>query len=304
MVPRVAVIGLGRIGTPMAGHLQRAGVLAAVHDPHPSRLEPFAAVATPTPAAAAAAAEIVLIPLPTGVQDPVVDATEPPSSDYVERVLLGTDGILAGVRPGTLIVDMTTGDPQRTLRLAPRVHAAGCELMDAPISGAESRARDATLSIMAAGSREAFGRALPVFRLLGTEIRHVGPLGSGHTLKLLHNLVACINVAALAEVTALAERAGIDRATFLAAVNAGVAASHMSRVKGPRIVERSYADSVDQVYYQAEVVRLALGLARERRFPAGLAAETDRLMQLAGQLGLWTADTAALIEATVRREQQ
>lgn len=303
MASCVAIIGLGRIGTPMAGHLQRAGVLAAVYDPHPARLGPFRSVAASTPAAAASAAEIVLIPLATGVHDPIVDATEPPSSRYVERVLLGPDGVLAGARPGTLIVDMTTGDPQRTRRLAPRVQAAGCELMDAPISGAESRARDATLSIMAAGSREAFQRALPVLQLLGSEICHVGPLGTGHTLKLLHNLVACIIVAALAEVAVLAERAGIDRTTFMAAINAGVAASHMSRVKGPRIVERSYADSVDQIFYQAEVVRLALGLARELGHSPRLAAETNRLMQLAGQLGLGTADTAALIEVTGRREQ-
>lgn len=303
MNQRVAVIGLGKIGTPMAGHLQRAGMLAAVYDPHAARLEPFGTAAARTPAEAAGAAAIVIVPLATGVSDPAADKTEAPTSDYMERVLLGPEGVLAGARPGTLVVDMTTGDPSRTRRLEAAVRGAGCELMDAPISGAEPRARDATLSIMAAGSPEAYERALPVFRTLGTEIRHVGPLGTGHTVKLLQNLVVCMNTAALAEATALAERVGIDRETFLAVVNAGVGASHASRVKAERIVNRAYGDSVDQIYYQAEVMRLAVGISRENGGYGRLTEETDQLFQLAGSSGLWEQDVSALVEAIAEQKR-
>lgn len=303
MSERVAVIGLGRIGGPMAGHLHRAGLLAAVYDPHPERLAPLGTRAAPTPAAAAAAGEIVLIPLGTGVRDLAADATEAPTSDYVEGLLFGPEGILAGARPGALIIDMTTGDPRRTRRLAPLVRERGCEFIDSPISGAEARARDATLSVMTAGPRAAYERALPVLRHLGTEIRHVGPLGAGHTAKLLQNLLTCMNAAALAEVTALAERAGLDRETFVAVANAGVGASHVSRVKGPRMVQRAYADSVDQVYYQAEVIRLCLGIGREHGAPTRLAEAVALLFGQALDQGLAAVDTAALVEMLAPGEQ-
>jgi len=295
---RVAVIGVGKIGGSMAGHLLKAGVLAAVYDPHPGRLAPFAeqGLACSTPAAAAQKASIVIVPLPTGWKDPVADPTEPPTSAYMEQILLGTEGVLKGARPGTLVVDMTTGDPNRTRRLAPAVAAAGCAFMDAPISGAEARAKDATLLIMPAGEPADYERLLPVLRHLGTEIRYMGPLGTGHTAKLLHNLLVVMNEAALCEATALAELAGIDRERFMTVVNAGVANSHMSRWKGPRIVARDYANSVDQITYQNGVLHLVAAIIASLRFDAPLARSTERYFQSAVAQGYSEADTACLVD--------
>ena len=214
---RVAVIGLGTMGLPMARHLVAAGHEVVGCDVDRARVEQLGASAAPTPAAAADGAEVVLLSLPT----PAV----------VEQVVLGADGVRAGAGPATLLVDMSTSPPALARRLA--FECAELEVLDAPVSGGPRGAEDATLTIMVGGDEPVFRRALPLFEALGRLVVLVGPHGAGQTAKLCNNLIAGATMAAIAESCAIARREGIDPRVLYELVSASTGDSRVLRTRFP-----------------------------------------------------------------------
>jgi 3-hydroxyisobutyrate dehydrogenase/2-hydroxy-3-oxopropionate reductase len=200
-MPAVGLAGLGRMGRAIAAALASSGLLAAVHNRTWQRgREAAAALGVPAcrTAAELAAASDVLI---TVVAD----------GDAVLQLYKGPDGLLGGLRPGTLCLEMSTIGPEAIERLAGRVHAAGCALVDAPVSGSTAMAARGELTILAGGEPGDLERARPVLDALGRRTLHVGPLGSGATMKLaVNNVVYGLNQS-IAESLVLAERAGIAR---------------------------------------------------------------------------------------------
>ena len=225
----IGFIGLGIMGKPMAGHLARAG-----HELHVSNASGGAAELKGDGATGhdgladlAAASEVVILMVPN---TPEVDAT-----------LFDDGGVLTGMKPGTLVIDMSSIDPLATKDFAKKVRAAGGDYVDAPVSGGEVGARAGTLTIMAGGSEESFARALPLFEIMGGNITHVGDVGAGQTCKVANQIIVALNIAAVSEALIFASKAGADPAKVREALLGGFASSKVLEVHGERMIERTFA---------------------------------------------------------------
>ncbi len=204
---RIGFIGLGNVGSQLAGNLLRHGVDLTVRDIDPERVAPLlarGARAAVSPRTLAAAVEVVITCLPS----PAICAT----------VMEEADGVLAGLEPGTLWLEMSTTDYAEVRRLAARVAERGGIALECPVSGGCHRAASGNISIFAGGTRTAFERALPVLAILGQRILHTGALGSASQLKVLTNYLCTVHLAALAEALTVARVAGLDLNTAYEAI--------------------------------------------------------------------------------------
>src|ERR1700730_931139 len=196
---RIGFIGLGNVGSQLAGNLQRQGVDLTVRDLDPARVAPLVAHGAKeagSPRELAAAVDLVITCLPS----PAVCAA----------VMEAPDGVLAGLAPGKIWLEMSTTDHAEVIRLAARVAERGATTMDCPVSGGCHRAASGNISIFAGGTRETFERVLPVLSLLGQRILHTGAVGSASQLKVLTNYLCTVHLAALAEALTVAKVAGLD----------------------------------------------------------------------------------------------
>jgi 3-hydroxyisobutyrate dehydrogenase len=204
---RVGFIGLGNLGSQLAGNLLRHGVELTVRDLDAARVAPLTAagaVAASSPRELAAASDLVITCLPS----PAVCAA----------VMEASDGVLGGIAPGSVWLEMSTTDHAEVQRLAARVAERGATALDCPVSGGCHRAASGNISIFVGGSRAAFERVLPVLSILGQRILHTGPLGSASRLKVLTNFLCTVHLAALAEALTVAKVAGLDLNTAYEAI--------------------------------------------------------------------------------------
>ncbi|HWX69941.1 MAG TPA: NAD(P)-dependent oxidoreductase [Steroidobacteraceae bacterium] len=204
---RIGFIGLGNVGSQLAGNLLRQGVDLTVRDIDAERVAPLVASgARPaaSPRTLAAGADVVITCLPS----PAICAV----------VMEGPDGVLAGLAPGSLWLEMSTTDHAQVTRLAAQVEERGATALDCPVSGGCHRAASGNISIFAGGTRAAFERALPVLAILGQRILHTGPLGTASQLKVLTNYLCTVHLAALAEALTVARVAGLDLNTAYEAI--------------------------------------------------------------------------------------
>jgi 2-hydroxy-3-oxopropionate reductase len=247
---RVGVIGLGRMGRPMAERLLAAGHEVVVHNRSRGPVDALAAQgARPAGSAGevARAADVVITVLP----DP----------DTVEAVVLGEM-----VGADALLVDMSTSSPA----LARRIHARHPASVDAPVSGGVTGAREGSLTIMAGGDEEAVERSRPVLEALGSRITHIGGPGAGQVAKAANQLVVALNIQALAEALALARAAGVDPADLQEALQGGFADSRVLREHGARMLARDFEPG-GALRLHLKDLRRALELAAEHgaELPAG-----------------------------------
>jgi len=217
------------MGVSMCGHLINAGYKATVYNRTASKcdalVEKGARLAS-SPREVAAAADIVftIVGYPSDVRE----------------VIMGEQGVLNGLRPGGVVVDMTTSEPSLAVEIAKAAEAKGAHALDAPVSGGDVGAREARLSIMCGGERAAFDRVRPLLDLMGTNVRHLGPAGSGQHTKMTNQILIATNMIGVVEGLLYAQRAGLDLTETIAAVGAGAAGSWSINNLGPRIVARNF----------------------------------------------------------------
>lgn len=280
----IGFIGLGAMGSRLAGRLLDAG-----HDLYGTDLTKSHAEALikrgmrwcESPRGLAAAADVVF----SMVTD---DAA-------VQAIASGPDGLLAGLRPGTVYVDMSTISPQCSRQIAEQVRPTGAEMLDAPVSGSIPQAETGTLAIMVGGEEQAFRVVEPLLRELGQTVTHVGTNGQGLVLKLAINISLAVQTLAFSEGLLLAERSGIDPRLASEVMGTSSIGSPMLKARVPLLL-----DLPEQAWFDVTMmhkdVRLALGTARELAIPLPSAGVADRMLTTAGELGYAHRDLASLHE--------
>ena len=282
---RLGFIGLGIMGQPMAKHLLDAGHAVTVWNRSRPSIEALVAAGASEAASAAAVA----------TQSEVVFTMVGDSPD-VEQVALGPQGIAAGATPGLVHIDMSTIAPAVTRAVAERYAEKGIELLDAPVSGGEAGAINATLSIMAGGKREVFDRCRPLLAELGRSITYCGPSGAGQTVKLCNQVIVSVTNLAVCEALVLAKKAGVPPATMVEAVEGGAAASWQLTNMAPRMLAGDFRPGF-KIGHQQKDLRLALAVAQESVLPLPGTALVHQLFAAVEADGFGEAGTQALVKA-------
>jgi 3-hydroxyisobutyrate dehydrogenase len=260
--PPVGFIGLGIMGRPMAGHILKGGHPLIVHNRTRSKtaeLQERGAAVADSPAEVAALSEIVIIM--------VSDTPD------VEQVVAGPRGVIEGIRPGSVVVDMSTISPRMERALDDRLRQRSAALVDAPVSGGDVGARNATLAIMAGGERKAFDRVRPVLELLGRTITYCGPSGSGQIAKLCNQIVICVTLLGVSEALVFARKNGLDPSIMIEAISGGAAQSWQLTHLGPRIINRDFAPG-----FMVDLVQKDLRLVLEAGTSAGVSLPATGLV--------------------------
>lgn len=286
---RVAFLGLGIMGAPMAATLSRAGFELTVWNRTAERARSFAAEhdarAAATPAEAAREADVLITMVVDGPQ--------------VREVLCGESGALEGLAAGSLVIDMSTIAPDASVEIGELVRARGVGFLDAPVTGSRPKAEDGTLTIMVGGDERDFIRAEPVLVALGELIVHVGPQGHGSTVKLINNTLAATNAAALAEGLVLARAAGVDTAALRRVVGAGSGNSAIFALKAGPMLEHDF-EPLFKLEHLLKDVRHCLAQARALGVDSSVAEAARLRYEKALEKGLGGEDFAAVMEVVER----
>jgi len=226
---RIGFIGLGAMGKPMTQNLMKAGHPVHVLTRTRSKIDDLlaaGAVWCDTPKEIAQRSDVVITMLP--------------DTPDVEQVVAGRNGVFDGVRPGMLIIDMSTISPIAVRKLAREAETRGCDFLDAPVSGGDIGARNATLSIMVGGREAAFNRAMPIFRAMGKTILLIGDSGAGQITKAANQILTSIHIEAVAEALVFAAKAGVDPVKVRQALMGGAAYSRILEFHGQRMIDRNF----------------------------------------------------------------
>ena len=280
--PRVAVIGTGRMGAAMAVRLREAGFAVTVYNRTRAKAEATGAAIAETPRQAAAAADVVLVSL--------ADDTA------VREAYGGENGLAAGLRPGTVVVETSTVAPETVTGLAPLVQKAGAVLLDAPVSGSVVFVEQGRLTVMAGGGASALEQARPVLDVLAAHVVHVGPAGTGAAMKLAVNSLLLGLNQALSEALVLAERAGVPRESAYEVFAAGAAGAPFVQYKKDAYLHPESATVAFTLELVAKDLDLALALAESVGAPMQQAAANRRLAAEAVEQGLGQRDLSALAD--------
>ncbi|MBS0369608.1 MAG: NAD(P)-dependent oxidoreductase [Proteobacteria bacterium] len=281
---RVGFVGLGVMGRPMAGHLLAAGRELAVWARRPESAAPLVeagARVCATPAELASRCEVVIS---------VVTA----SAD-VENLALGADGLIEGFAPGGIHVDMSTIAPGTARKVAARYAERGIGWLDAPVSGGEIGARDATLAIMAGGEAEVLERVRPVLACMGKTVVHIGPAGAGQVAKACNQMIMVNAIQACAEAMRLAGAHGVDLARVREALLGGSAGSRVLDVMGDRMARRDFVAGIQSRLHHKDFAIL-MEEARQLGAPLPVAAQTWQQLNALMALGGGRDDTASLLK--------
>lgn len=269
---RIGFIGLGIMGKPMARNLMKAGYPLVVHNRSRGPVDELAAEGA-TPASS---------PREVAEKSDAVITIVPDAPD-VEAVILGPGGVAEGVRPGMLVIDMSTSSPVLARRIAATLGEKGVDVLDAPVSGGEIGAREGTLSIMVGGSARAFERALPILQAMGKNIVHVGDAGAGQVTKAANQIVVGMTIQAVAEALLLASKAGVDPARVRQALMGGFAQSRILELHGQRMLDRNFKPGFKARLHRKDLA-IALSTAREYGVPLPGTAVVHELLN--GLIGL------------------
>ncbi len=282
MSDRVGFVGLGIMGKPMAGHLVKAGYEVTVWNRTPSKAQEIVKAgarqgASPKDVASRSDVTITM----------VADTPD------VRQVILGADGVIEGVRRGSVVVDMSTISPIATREIARALAEKGVDMLDAPVSGGEKGAIEATLSIMAGGKPEVFERVLPVFQTMGKNIVHIGDVGAGQVTKAANQLVLAMTLVGVAEALTLARKAGVDPAKVRAALLGGFAQSRVLELHGQRMLDSNWEPGFRTRLYHKD-----LGIVTETGRALGMpllgGTLAAQLYQIAMSRGLGELDYSVL----------
>ena len=266
---KIGFIGLGIMGKPMAKHLLQAGypLFILSSSATATSLKEEGASLFETTEAMAKQADIIIAMLP--------------DSPEVESIVMGKGNLLQAMRPGSMFIDMSTISPATSIHLFEQFREKGIEALDAPVSGGQTGAEAATLSIMAGGTEPAFKRALPVFEKMGKNIVHIGKPGAGQTAKACNQIVVGMTIQAVAEALTLAKKSGVDIAKVRAALLGGFAQSKILDLHGQRIIDRNFKPGF-KIKLHRKDMRIALQAGQDLAVPlpgsAVVAAQMDAML--------------------------
>ncbi len=294
MSDTIGFIGLGIMGRPMALNLIKAGYRLAVHARREASMQPLLE----------AGAEPCSNPAEVARRCAILFTMVADTAD-VEQVVLGEQGVIEGIQAGAVVVDMSTISPSATRSIAERLHAAGAEMLDAPVSGGDVGAAAGTLSIMVGGPEAAFARVRPLFAVMGEQIVHIGAQGAGQVCKACNQVLVAQTIAGVGEALLLAKASGVDPGKVRSALLGGFANSRVLEVHGRRMLEDDYAPGFKAALHQKDM-RIVLEAAHELGIALpGAAQAAQWLNALVGQR-LGELDSAAIhrIQAQMNAQDQ
>lgn len=281
---QVALLGLGIMGSGMAHNLLKAGFSLTVYNRSRDKaaaLESAGAQVADTPKSAAESADVII-----GMV----------ANDEASRAIwLGDDGALAGVRSDALLIECSTLSTGWVRELAELAQQHGCAFLDAPVTGSKPVAESGQLGFLVGGDSAAFERARPVLQAMGEKINHLGPAGSGATMKLINNLMGGVQLAVLAEGMRLAEQAGLDMQQVVDLLSNGAPGSPLVKGKAPRIATRDY-ETHFALRWMHKDLSYALDEATRHNVPLPTVAAAREIYRLAIGQGLGDQDFAAIAE--------
>jgi 2-hydroxy-3-oxopropionate reductase len=281
---KVGFVGLGIMGTPMAGHLLAGGHELFAYDlrPVPQALVDAGAKACASGKEVAQRSDVVIVMVP--------------DTPHVAAALFDADGIAAGLAKGKTVVDMSSISPVETKAFAQRINALGCDYLDAPVSGGEVGAKAATLTIMVGGPEAAFERVRPLFALMGKNVTRVGGNGDGQTCKVANQIIVALNIEAVAEALLFASKMGADPAKVRQALMGGFASSRVLEVHGERMIKRTF-DPGFRIELHQKDLNLALSSARAAGIALPNTATAQELFNACAAHGGKAWDHSAMVRA-------
>jgi 3-hydroxyisobutyrate dehydrogenase len=285
---KIGFVGLGVMGSGMVKRLLSAGHEVTGYNRTKSKAQPLLECGlkwTDTPRAAAEANDLIF--------------TMVTNTAALQAVTGGADGILAGLGPGKIYIDMSTVSPAASQELARQVEAKGAQMLDAPVSGSAITLEEGKLSIMVGGSRETFEKVQPILQAIGPKATHVGVNGLAAAMKVATNLSLAVQMLAFSEGVLLAEKSGIARATAVEVLFNSVIASPMVKYRGPFVLNMPEEALFDVNMMQKDLL-LALEMGRQLDVPLPTTAATNQMLTAARGMGFAKQDFAVLFEVLAR----
>ncbi|MCC4263429.1 2-hydroxy-3-oxopropionate reductase [Oceanimonas baumannii] len=282
---KIGFIGTGIMGKPMAQNLQKAGhtlYFSEHYNKAPADLLGDNGIALASPKAVAEAAEVII--------------TMVPDTPQVEAVLFGDNGVAEGLSAGKVVVDMSSISPIATKVIAKRINETGANFLDAPVSGGEVGAINATLTIMVGGEQAVFDKIKPLFDIMGQNITLVGGNGDGQTTKVANQIIVALNIEAVSEALVFASKAGADPAKVREALMGGFASSKILEVHGERMVKGTFNPGFRIALHQKDL-NLALSGARELGVALPNTASAQELFNTCSALGGAGWDHSGMVKA-------
>jgi 2-hydroxy-3-oxopropionate reductase len=284
MAEKVGFVGLGIMGRPMARNLMEAGYELVLYNRTRQKAEELAKESTAGVAESlkevARSSDVVITMLPG-----------PPE---VEEVVAGEEGVLEGIKEGSLLVDMSTSSPVLARELARLARERGVGMLDAPVSGGDMGAIEGTLSIMVGGEEEDFERARPLFEVMGKTVTHVGPSGTGQVVKAANQIVVALTIEAVSEALVLGSKGGVAPEKILDVLSGGLAANKVMEVKREKFLEHDFEPG-GKVEFHHKDLGIALSAGREYGVVLPVTAVVDQMFEALMTRGRAGWDHSALL---------
>lgn len=280
---KIGIIGLGTMGKPMAQHILEAGHHLFIYARHPEKaqnLRDKGAQILASPADLGHQCECVLLSLP---YDP-----------DVKEVVLGERGVAKTAQPGFIILDTTTGTPKAAIELAQQLAPQKIYYLDAPVSGGAKGAVEGKLTFMVGGDKEAFEKVMPLMKNMGTNIFHVGPVGTGRAIKALNQIIAALNTLTICEAVVIGKKLGLSPETFFEVLSKCAANSYHLQTKLPQFIIPGEFTGGHRIEMMVKDLEIALQLARDLKTPAIMTSLATQLYQAATSAGFSDNDISAM----------
>lgn len=280
----IGFIGLGIMGKPMVRNLLKAGYAPVVYDINKEAVTEMVAAGAktlPSSKAVAAASDVIITMLP--------------NSPHVKEVVLGADGVIEGVKNGSIVVDMTSMSPIVSREISAELAKKGVVMIDAPVSGGEPKAIDGTLAIMAGGPEDAFKKVEPILQKMGATVTLVGEIGSGNITKLANQIMVAANIAGVAEALVLATKANVDPEKVFKAVRGGLAGSTVLDAKAPLALAGNFKPGF-RIDLHIKDLQNALDTAESVDSPTPISSSIIEMMKKLSSDGKGSDDHGGLIQ--------
>jgi 2-hydroxy-3-oxopropionate reductase len=280
---KVGFIGLGIMGKPMVKNLLKAGHEVVVYDVVPAGVQEVVAAGAKAAASSKAVAEQCALII-----------TMVPNSPHVKAAILGPNGVIEGVKAGSLVVDMSSIDPTVSKEVGTALAKKTIRFVDAPVSGGEPKAIDGTLSIMCGGTKADFDEAFPILKCMGASVVLCGAVGAGNVTKLANQIVVALNIAALSEAMVLATKAGVDPQLVFDAIKGGLAGSTVMNAKAPMMLDRNIKPGF-RINLHIKDLDNAMAAGHAVGAPLPLTGQAREIMEALKIDGMGDADHSAIV---------